>query len=366
MSKTFHKLKVHEVVKETEDAVSLFFEVPETLRDEFVYTQGQHLTLRFFLKGKEARRAYSMCSSPLEPHLAVTVKRVKGGLVSNYINDHVKAGDEIEVLPPEGRFFTPLDPDQRKTYYLFGAGSGITPLFSILKTILEQEPQSTVFLLYGNRSEETILFREQLAQLAQRYKGQLFVEHTLSNPRREKGKGLAGLFSKGTLSWEGRTGRIDDKMVAAFLAENTLRSREAVYFVCGPGNMIEAVEKSLQKQGIDKKLIHTEHFTSNLPADAPRIQGQDGAHVSVTLNSQHIEISVPAGKTILHALIDNKYDPPYSCTSGACSTCMAKVLSGSVKMDACYALDDDEVAQGYILTCQSHPTSTEVKISYDV
>lgn len=156
-------------------------------------------------------------------------------------------------MPPEGRFFTALDPDQRKTYYLFGAGSGITPLFSILKTIVEQEPQSTVFLMYGNRSEESILFNEQLAQLEKRYKGQLFVTHVLSQPRREKPKGLAGLFSKGTLAWEGRTGRIAEKIIYSFLEENPLRSRDAEYFICGPGNMIEAVEAALVSRGLDKK-----------------------------------------------------------------------------------------------------------------
>ena len=159
MSKIFHSLRVKEVVKETSDTATLVFEIPQELAETFQYTQGQYLTLRLDINGKEQRRSYSMCSSPLEKDIAVTVKRVKNGVVSNYLNDRVQAGTMLDVMEPEGRFFTPLDPDQRKTYYLFGAGSGITPLFSILKTVLEQEPQSFVHLLYGNRSEEGIIFK---------------------------------------------------------------------------------------------------------------------------------------------------------------------------------------------------------------
>ncbi len=366
MSKPFHPLTVKQITPETKDAVSIAFEVPADLKAEYAYTQGQHLTLKFNIKGKEVRRAYSMCSSPLEPHLVITVKRVKGGLVSNYINDQLKVGDIVEVLPPDGRFFTPLDEEQRKTYYLFGAGSGITPLFSIIKTIVEKEPQSEIYLLYGNREEESIIFREALGQLATRYAGQLHLTHILSQPRREKTKGIAGIFSKGTLTWQGKVGRIDARQVNTFLDEHPQRAKEAEYLICGPGNMIEAVEAALKSRGIDKKYIHTEHFSTAAIDDADRIKGTDGAQVKVTLNGQQIEVKVPAGKTILSTLLDNKYDPPYSCTSGACSTCMAKVTKGSVKMDVCYALDEEEVAEGYVLTCQSHPTSPEVEISYDV
>jgi ring-1,2-phenylacetyl-CoA epoxidase subunit PaaE len=365
MDHSFYDLNVKAINAETEDAVTVVFEVPDHLSETFQYTQGQYLTLKFDFNGKEERRAYSMCSSPVDDDLAVTVKRLKGGVVSNYIHDKLKAGDKVAVMPPEGRFFTALKEEQKKDYYLFGAGSGITPLMSILKTILEKEPMSKVCLLYGNRNEDTIIFRESLDALEKRYRGQFVVEHILSQPKREKSGGMFGFLSKGTINWQGKVGRINSQFVKDFLAEHPARTGTAEYFICGPGSMITAVESALKDLKVDKRHIHTERFTTDVD-EKDRAKGKAGAKIVVHMNGSVIETEVPEGKTILDVLLDLKYDPPYSCHSGACSTCMAKIIRGSVKMDACYALDDDEIADGYILTCQSHPTSDEVELTYDI
>ncbi len=362
MDTNFYKLTVNGITQETNDTVSISLEVPAELKATFAYKQGQYLTLRFDIKGNEVRRAYSMSSSPQEEDLTVSVKRVKGGVVSNHIADQLTIGSEIEVMPPQGRFYTHLEETQRKTYYLFAAGSGITPLMSILKTVLEAEPQSIVHLIYGNRSEQDIIFKDQLAGLANRYQHQLYVTHVLSQPRREK-SGLFGMFQKGTLSWQGEIGRISKAFVLKYMEENPSNTKESSYFVCGPGGMIDEVEATLLSQSIEKKHILTERFTSAAPKAAPLSAG--AAMLVVTLKKEVFELEIPAKKTILEALIADKKNPPYSCTSGACSSCMAKVISGTVTMDACYALDDDEVAAGYILTCQARPTSSSVEIIFE-
>ncbi len=366
MTPQFHKLIVNEVRQETPDTVSLILEVPEDWKDTFQYRAGQYLTLRFQIGGKEHRRAYSMSSSPAEDKLAVTVKRVAKGIVSGYIHEQIKAGDQIEVMPPEGRFVVETDEEKRRSYFLFGAGSGITPLMSILKTVLEQEPKSEVHLLYGSRDENNIIFKDELSQLKSRYAGQLRVENILSRPMRNKSKGLGGLFSKGSVSWEGKTGRIDPAAVDKFLSETPNQNEDCLYYICGPGNMNPAVEEHLLQKGLDPKQVLVEHFTNETP---PSTNGQSfekiNANVKVHLDGEEFELEVQKNKTILDAILDSNREAPYSCYAGACSTCVARLKKGTVQMDTCLALDEDEVEQGLILTCQSHPTSEEVEISYD-
>lgn len=366
MSHEFHLLTIGNISKETPDTVTLHLNVPESLEEKFRFRSGQFLTLRFMLKGKEERRSYSICTAPFESKLSITVKRVMGGLVSTYILENLKAGDTIEVMAPEGKFVLNSDFNIGKSYYFVAAGSGITPVISHIKTLLEDEPQSSLFLLYGNRNEQSIIFRQQLDSLQKFYSGQLYIEYVLSQPKREKPSGLGGFFSKGTISWQGKTGRINAKMLEEFMSDYPPRHKVSEYVLCGPGQMIDDVTSFLKRLDIDKKHIHAEYFTTDTTPDHISDKSSVEATLIAKLNGNVIETSLPAGKTILDQLIDMKKDPPYSCRAGSCSTCMAKVISGTVEMKVCHALTDEEIEEGYILTCQSLATSANVEVDYDV
>ena len=311
-----------------------------------------------------------MSSSPLEKRLAITIKKVSGGHASNYLYDQAQVGETLEIAPPQGRFFHELNPDKRRTYYIFAAGSGITPLMSIIKTTLESEPMSAIFLFYGSRNEENIIFRDELDQLSERYVGQLHVEHVLSQPKKEStGGGLFGVFKKSTTNWQGKIGRISGRNANAFLDDNMAHGPESdcIYFICGPGDMADSIKDTLLVRDITANQIHTEHFVNATHIPGEIAAGGSGEkHVIVHLKGERIEMAVPDGATILDVLVKAKYDPPYSCTAGACSTCMAKLVSGKVQMDACYALDDEEVKAGYILTCQSKLETDVVELTYDM
>lgn len=363
----FHPLPITAIRPATDRAVTVAFRPPPELADRFRYAAGQYLTLRFVINGHEERRAYSMSSAPHEDEIAVTVKRVDGGTVSNHIADQLNAGDTVDVLPPQGRFLLEADPAARRDVYLFGAGSGITPLMSILRTLLEKEPKTRVHLLYGNRDEDNIIFEEELRQLTQRYEGQLRVEFVLSQPKKYKAGGLRGLFGGGTTRWTGPTGRVDIQRVQQFVEAHPAATADRQYFICGPGRMIDNVEQALLGLGVGKEVIHSERFVSAnaVKKNGPTAGAVDGAQAKVHLGGQTVDVQLKPGQTILDGLLEAGANPPYSCLAGACSTCLAKVKKGGVKMEVCFAIDDDEIAEGYILTCQAHPTTPEVEVEFE-
>ena len=362
---SFYSLKITKIVSETSDAKTFYFEIPSEIKPLFQFKAGQFLTIKAMVNGAEVRRAYSLCTSPDHDIPAVTVKKVAKGKLSVYLNDVIREGDFVDVMPPEGHFTLQTDHFLLREHYFIAAGSGITPVMSMIRYVLEHEPKSTCHLLYGNRNEETIIFKTELERLTEKYKDQVYVTYVLSQPLAKKSGGLGGLFAKKVVDWQGLKGRINAGHIKDFLNQNKSTKQENHYYICGPGDMIDMGEKTLLSSNIDKKRIHKEYFTTshnNENAD----QGIDTAVVTITLKGETFEAKVPKGKTILDILVDMKKDPPYSCTSGACSTCMAKVTEGEVTMESCYALDDDEIAAGYILTCQSHPKTQNVNITYDV
>jgi len=301
MSQNFYHLKVSEVVAETDQASSIYFDIPADLKETFRFQAGQYITLKFTINGQEVRRAYSICTSPLEGKFGVNVKRVKKGLVSNHVNDNLRPGSEVEVMAPEGKFGIKHNHALERDFYFIAAGSGITPIISIIKTTLEEEPKSRCYLLYGNKNEKSVIFKDQIEQLKEKYAGQFFLMETLSQPLREKEGGLKGMFSRGKESWTGWKGRLDGKKIDAYLEEQPPASKEIHYFVCGPGAMIDTLIDHLEHKGVPSDRLHTEHFISK--ASPTSSLGAVDARVKVHLNGQSHEVQVTPDKTILDVLI---------------------------------------------------------------
>ncbi|BFG70682.1 phenylacetate-CoA oxygenase/reductase subunit PaaK [Sediminibacterium sp. KACHI17] len=358
MSIHFEQLTVREVRRETHDCVSIAFEVPEQLKETFRFLQGQYITLKTKIGGEEVRRSYSICSSPLDHELRVAVKKVPNGVFSTYANELLKAGDSLEVMPPMGKFFTPLLSIQKKNYVGFAAGSGITPLLSIIKTTLQTEKESTFTLVYGNRNRHSIIFRETLEALKNKYMNRFRLIHILSRE---------------TTDTPLNSGRIDaDKCLT--LCDKTIDlQRTDEFFLCGPEEMIFSVKNVLEEKGVAAQKIHFELFTTagqqNKKIQQLETETDKGPKSKITVKLDGISFDFELsqkGEAILDAALKQGADLPYACKGGVCCTCRAKLVEGQVDMEVNYGLEPDEIEQGFILTCQSHPKSEHVVVDFDI
>lgn len=351
----FHKLKIADVRKETPDCVSVAFEVPPSLKDEYKFIQGQYLTLKIFVKGEEVRRSYSICSGVYEDELRVAVKRVKDGKGSNFIYDNFKPGMETEVMTPMGSFHSPTNASHKKNYVLFAGGSGITPMLSILKTVLQAESNSSLTLFYGNLNEESTIFKKQLDELAQKNSSRFKLHYVFDKPVGATEELYKGIISK-------------DKAKALF-DKHVSPSAENAFFICGPKPMMDNVRETLEEKKVEKARIYIEYFTSSIDAPEKTVSASEKVSAKVTVIQYGTETTfdlASTGKAILDAAIDAGVDAPFACKGAVCATCRGKVLEGKVHMNKNFALTDQEVAEGYILTCQSHPITPVVKVDYDV
>jgi ring-1,2-phenylacetyl-CoA epoxidase subunit PaaE len=357
MSIHFHRLTIKEVRRETPDCVSIAFDIPAGILSSFAFTQGQNVTIRHQHQGEEVRRSYSICAAPHENELRVAVKKVSGGLFSSHANEQLKPGDELEVMPPTGKFFTPLHAANRKNYLAFAAGSGITPVISIIKTTLQAEPGSSFTLLYGNRSRSSIIFFEELEALKNIYMDRFNLIHILSRERTDAPINF------------GRIGAEKCAVLAGRLIDFSLMDE---IFICGPEEMIFEVRDWLEQQGIEKRKIHFELFTTPGQKKSGAVSRESGVNtgpkskITVKADGRSFDFDLAFdSESILDAAIQQGADLPFSCKGGVCSTCRAKLMEGEVEMDVNYALEPEEIANGFILTCQSHPKTERVVIDYD-
>ncbi len=353
MTPKFHPLAIAEVRRETADAVSLRFDVPPALAGDYRFVQGQHLNVRVFLDGEELRRSYSICSAPDDGELRIAIKKVPGGRFSTWAVERLKPGDVLDVMTPEGRFFTPLDVRNAKHYVAFAAGSGITPILSLARATLAREPKSRFTLVYGNRRLASTMFLEPLWALKDRYLPRLALYHVFSREVQE-----IDLFN----------GRIDAAKAGAFL--EALIPPESIdeAFVCGPASMIDEVASALAAAGVARAHVHLERFGVPGAAAAAPVDDAEAAEARVALLIDGVrrEIEFRRGShSILEAGRAAGIDLPFSCQGGMCSTCRARLLEGKVKMAKNYALEPHEVEAGFILTCQSYPLTERVLISFD-
>lgn len=345
----FHKLSIKNINRETQDAISILFDVPVSLKDTFTFIPGQYITIKTSIDGNEVRRAYSICSASQSTELRVAVKEVAKGKFSVYANTKLKNGDVLEVHPPEGKFIINTSPNANNTYAAFVAGSGITPVMSMIKTVLEEEPKSKFILVYGNKTKEDTIFYDELTTLQETYSNRLFVEFVFSRTQEK----------------DAQFGRIEQSTVNYFVKNKYKEFTMNDYFLCGPEEMINAVTNTLVENGVSKSNINYELFTtSDSPSEVTTaLEGQ--SNITILVDDEEFTFAMDQKKTILDAALEQDIDAPYSCQGGVCSSCICKVTDGSAVMDKNAILTDGELAEGLVLACQAHPTSSTITINFD-
>jgi ring-1,2-phenylacetyl-CoA epoxidase subunit PaaE len=340
-----HTLTVSEVKKETPNSVSITFNIPENLKSVFAFKAGQYITVKYQKDGKELRRAYSICSSPKSGQLKVGVKKVDKGAFSEYANSQLKAGDTLQVMPPTGKFT--LEPNL-KSYIAFAAGSGITPVLSLIKSTLEEMSQSSFLLIYGNQKKEEAMFYDEIVQLQDEFPERFNVEFVFSREKED----------------DAQFGRIGRSLVNFYLKNKYDKTIFEAFYLCGPEQMIDEVSATLKYNGINSKQIHHELFST--AEKGLLVEKHDGfTSVTIILDDDEEIFEIPQTKSILEAALDEGLDPPYSCQGGICSTCIARLKEGKAEMRKNQILTEAEIADGLILTCQAHPTTPKVVVDYD-
>lgn len=371
MSK-FHSVKVKSIERQTKDAVAITLAIPEDLKKDFTYIPGQYITFRVTINGESYNRSYSLCSSPnLSEDPTVAVKEVKGGKVSTYFNQQLKTGDKLEVMPPLGNFKADVSKTDNQHYLLFGGGSGITPLFSIVKSVLHNAPDAKVSLFYANYNSDAVIFKKELQELHNKFSGRFTLIHVFDKPI--KSGGFLGFGKKTVEELDFVEGMMTSKMCIDLLKAHTdLNFKNAQFYMCGPGGLMDNVGGALEKLQIPADRTHREYFTEKSESEKQAASvGQVDANfngtsqVEIIYDGSSYSLEINAKETVLDAALDANVDPPFACMVGACTTCRAKVTEGSVKMKDSEALTAKEIEAGYILTCQAHPTSSVLKINYD-
>lgn len=355
MSK-FHSLRVAELRPETRDALVVSFEAPAEAREAFRYRAGQHLILKANIDGEEVRRSYSICAGEQEQRLRIAIKRIDDGLFSNWAAEHLKPGSSIEVMEPSGHFNVPLDAEAARHHVAFSSGSGITPILSLVKTTLAAEPKSRFTLIYGNRASSSVIFKDELEDLKDRYLSRLSLVFILSREQQD-----VDLFN----------GRIDAAKCDALLAKWVDPQDIDVAYICGPQTMMEQVSDRLMAHGLGKAQIKMELFGTAQPSNKPRppravVKGTTGCEVTLIQNGLTRQFTMAKNKlTVLDAALEQGIELPYSCKGGVCSTCRCKLTAGEVDMDANYSLEDYELKRGFVLSCQSFPVTDQLTIDLD-